>query len=68
MAHNTDPHPKPENPNTDPVPHIPEGTPKPDKGIGLEVPGEPREVPGEDYPPARKPFPDKLPDPTVEHP
>ena len=65
MARNGDPHPTPDDPNTGPAPHFPNGTPKPDKGIRLEKPGEPREVPGEDYPPERKPFPDTVPDPGI---
>jgi hypothetical protein len=52
MARNTDPHPAPDDPNEGPTPHFPNGVPKPDDGIGLEKPGTPSEVPGEDYPPA----------------
>ncbi len=60
MARN-DPHPPPDDPQTGPVPHFPTGVPEPgdDNDIGLERPGQPSEVPGEDYPPERKPFPDQ---------
>jgi hypothetical protein len=69
MARNADPHPKPDNPQPQPgpVPHFPVGVPAPDKGIGLERPGRVTEVPGEDYPPERKPFPDTVPDPGITH-
>ena len=67
MARNTDPDPAPDDPNEGPTPHFPNGVPKPDDGIGLEKPGTPSEVPGEDYPPARKPFPDHTPDPGISH-
>jgi hypothetical protein len=65
MARNGDSHPTPDDPNTGPVPHFPPGTPKPQNVIELERPGKPTEVPGEDYPPERKPFPDTLPDPGI---
>ena len=71
MARNGDSHPAPKTPDEGPgpVPHFPTGTPKPLKN----PPPEPSiidnpEVPGKDYPPARKPFPDHTPDPGVSHP
>ncbi|HZY67571.1 MAG TPA: hypothetical protein VFE52_03245 [Devosia sp.] len=68
MARNADPHPSPDLPDSPgSVPHFPTGTPEPDKGIGLERPGRQSEVPGEDYPPERKPFPDHTPDPGITH-
>ena len=67
MTRNGDSHPAPDDPNIGPVPHFPPGTAKPQTGVELERPGERNEVPGEDYPPERKPFPDTVPDPGIEH-
>jgi len=68
MAPNADPHPTPINSNPGAAPHIPQGTPRPDPAPPME-PGvlDNEEVPGKDYPPARKPFPDHLPDPGISH-
>jgi hypothetical protein len=68
MARNPDPHPEPDNPTEGVVPHFPPGMP-PVKGIDLPRPGVGRdEVPGADYPPERKPFPDHTPDPGISKP
>jgi hypothetical protein len=68
MARNGDAHPTPDDPNEGPTPHFPPGMPAPVKDIGLERPGKATELPGSDYPPARKPFPDHTVDPGVTKP
>jgi hypothetical protein len=68
MADNADPHPAPDLPDTGPVPHFPVGTPKPLRSPPPQPSvQENEEVPGEDYPPARQPFPDNTPDPGITH-
>ena len=67
MARNADPHPPPDDPNEGPAPHFPPGT-NPRKDIDMPRPGSIKEVvPGGDFPPERKPFPDHTPDPGVTH-
>lgn len=68
MARNGETHPPPDTSDEGPVPHFPTGMPPQTRDIGLERPGRITEVPGEDYPPERRPFPDTVPDPGISKP